>query len=61
MKSNVTVTKQFSDSPICNICKGKYLKDGVPDQKSAKQEFGVIPNNCVTDSNGRLHCPAIRH
>lgn len=50
--------KLFKDSFYCDKCKGKCLgADQFETQKKAFQKFGIIPNNCVPDCNGRTHCP----
>lgn len=43
----------------CAQCQGKCW---VPNNQSQTQSnamkfFGYIPNNCVNDQNGRIHCP----
>ena len=59
MKQRVDIPYYKKHSIICDMCKGKHLqKNGQTDQKSVIKDFGIIPNHCVPDENGKPHCPA---
>lgn len=48
----------FEQSMYCRLCKGSCIgKTPFDTQRNAQKKFGIIPNNCVPDCNGRSHCP----
>ena len=46
-------------NPTCKVCKGSCWDSSSQSQtqKNVLQKFGKIQNECVNDSNGRIHCP----
>lgn len=48
-----------SVSNFCKKCKGScwHEKDNKATQREALQRFGLVPNLCINDDNGKIRCP----
>ncbi len=45
--------------PSCKQCNGTcwVAGDQAKTQQNVRKRFGITPNSCVNDANGRIHCP----
>ena len=49
--------KLFSENLYCSQCNGSCKgKTPAETQRNANKKFGITPNNCVPDCNGKSHC-----
>lgn len=48
-----------STETYCNTCKGKcwHGSDNFATQAAARSMFGILPNRCITNSDGKSRCP----
>lgn len=55
----MTPITQFTSDARCNQCQGQCWnpKDNSATQKAARKMFGITPNNCLPDFNGKTRCP----
>lgn len=58
-KVSVSLVSLENISPLCAKCMGKYIRNGKPDPEEAAKEFGIQPNSCYPDHDGRIHCPSL--
>ena len=60
MVQNVTVKVLRSVSEYCHTCQGECWNSQSQSQtqQNVFEKFGVIPNDCINDANGKVHCPA---